>query len=55
MNKKQIAFNRTRTAYLAIYQNNELKINQFEISDWTESKMDEVIEAFGNNNPLGDI
>jgi hypothetical protein len=54
--KKQIAFNRTRTAYLAIYQNNELKINQFEISDWTESKMDEVIEAFGNNNPtLGDI
>jgi hypothetical protein len=49
--KKQIAFNRTRTAYLAVYQNNELKIKQFEISDWTESKMDQVINSFAKNNP----
>ncbi len=49
--KKQFALNRTRTAYLAVYQNNELKIKQFEISDWTESKMDQVINSFGKNNP----
>ncbi len=49
--KKQIALNRTRTAYLAVYQNKDLKIKQFEISDWTENKIDQVINTFSSINP----
>jgi hypothetical protein len=44
--KKEIAFNKTKTPYLAIYHNSELQIKQFEMGDWTETKMDEVVSAF---------
>ncbi len=43
---KEIAFNKIRTPYLAVYQNGQLKLKQFEIGDWSESKIDEVIESF---------
>ncbi|MCZ2278337.1 MAG: hypothetical protein LC117_10455 [Bacteroidia bacterium] len=44
--KKKAALQRTPTPYLAVYHNNELKIKQFEVDDWTESKMDDVINSF---------
>jgi hypothetical protein len=47
--KKEIAFNRTRTAYLAIYFLGSLKLKQFEIGDWSEYKMDELINLFKEN------
>ena len=52
--KKKIAFNRTRTAYLAVYYTDSLKLKQFEIGDWSEDKMDEVINLFKEacNNAL---
>jgi hypothetical protein len=43
--KKEIAFNRTKTSYLAIYHCGTLKLKQFEIGDWTEAKIDNVIES----------
>lgn len=46
--KKQTALQRTPTPYLAVYQNKELKIKQFEVDEWTENKMDEVINSFTN-------
>jgi hypothetical protein len=45
--KKQLAFNKTKTSYLAVYQNDQLKLKQFEIGDWTENKMDDIIKLFG--------
>ncbi len=44
--KKEIAFNRTRTAYLAVYYKEDLLIKQFEIGEWSENVFDEVIAAF---------
>lgn len=44
--KKKAALQKTPTPYLAVYHNNELKIKQFEVDDWTESKMDDVINSF---------
>src|SRR5689334_9641391 len=32
--KKKITFNRTRTAYLAVYYTDSLKMKQFEVGDW---------------------
>ena len=46
--KKKIAFNRTRTAYLAIYYQTELKIKQFEVGEWNEKLFDKVIGEFNN-------
>jgi hypothetical protein len=46
--KKEIALNKIKTPYLAIYQNNELKIKQFAIGEWTEIKMDELESAFSS-------
>jgi len=43
---KQIAFNKTRTAYLAIYKNNYLYIKQFEMGEWNENTFNKVISAF---------
>ena len=43
---KEIAFNRTRTAYLAVYYKGDLLIKQFEIEEWNEKVFDEVIAAF---------
>ena len=42
--KKESAFNKTQTYYLAVYYKDELKIKQFEIGEWTTSKFDEIIE-----------
>ena len=44
--KKKAALQKTPTPYLAVYHNNELKIKQFEVGDWTESKMKDVINSF---------
>lgn len=41
--KKKVAFNKTKTVYLAVYYKKELKIRQFEIGDWTEGKFEEVV------------
>ncbi len=43
MFKKKIAFNRTRTPYLAVYYKNDLLIKQFEIGDWNECEFDKII------------
>lgn len=43
--KKEIAFNRSRTVYLAIYYKESLLIKQFEIGDWNEEVFDEIIFA----------
>jgi hypothetical protein len=47
---KEIAVNKIRTPYLAVYQNGQLKLKQFAINDWSESKMDEVIASFKKIN-----
>jgi hypothetical protein len=44
--KKETAFNRTKTVYLAFHQDNKLKIKQFEMKEWTEKLFDEVVAAF---------
>jgi len=41
--KKKLAFNKTKTPYLAVYYKNELLIKQFEIGDWNEKEFDKVI------------
>jgi hypothetical protein len=43
--KKKIAFNRTKTPYLAVYYKNNLLIKQFEIGDWNEKEFDKVIDS----------
>ena len=43
--RKKLRFNKTRTAYLVIYQNGQAKIEQYNLGEWTESKMDEVIKC----------
>jgi len=44
--KKKMAIGKTRTPYMIISYKGELKIRQFEIEDWRESKFDEVIAHF---------
>ena len=41
--KKETAFNRTRTVYLAIYYKESMLLKQFEIGDWNEKVFDEII------------
>jgi len=41
--KKETAFNRTRTVYLAIYFKNAPLLKQFEIGDWNEKVFDKII------------
>jgi hypothetical protein len=49
--KKTVLLNRTRTVYLAVYNSDSsLKIKQFEIGDWTEDKMNEVLGSYNNLN-----
>jgi hypothetical protein len=43
--KKEIAFNRSRTVYLAFYYKESLLLKQFEIGDWNEKVFDEIILA----------
>ena len=43
---KRIAFNSTKTLYLAVYFKNELLIKQFVIGEWNENIFDDVIKAF---------
>lgn len=44
--KKKFTFSKTRTPYLVIYQNKELKIRQYLEGDWTEERMDELLTHF---------
>lgn len=44
--KKEIAFNKTRTTYLAVYYKGDLLIKQFEIGEWNEEVFDKVIAVF---------
>ena len=48
--KKQHAFTKIKTPYLAVYKNNELKIKQFEIGEWIENRMDEVVAICNGKN-----
>ncbi len=48
--KKQYAFTKIKTPYLAVYKNNELKIKQFENGEWIENKIDEVVDLFNKKN-----
>jgi hypothetical protein len=50
--KKQYAFTKIKTPYLAVYKENELKIKQFETGEWIENKMDEVVDLFNNKTFL---
>jgi hypothetical protein len=44
--KKEVALNRTKTVYLAIYKEDNLQIKQFEIDEWTEKVFDDIVLAF---------
>ena len=41
---KEIALNKTRTIYLAVYFKGSLILKQFEVGEWNEGKIDEVIK-----------
>jgi hypothetical protein len=43
--KKKLAFNKTKTPYLAVYYKNNLLIKQFEIGNWNEKEFDKVIAS----------
>lgn len=47
--KKETALNKTPTFYLAIYYKNNILLKQFEIGEWTNSKIDEIIKLFNES------
>jgi len=47
--KKETALNKTPTFYLAIYYKNNILLKQFEIGEWTNSKMDEIVKLFNES------
>ena len=46
--KKQYTFSKNNSYYLGIYFNNELMIEQFDIGEWNEAKIDSVIKSINS-------
>jgi len=44
--KKETAFSKVRTVYLAVYFKDRLLLKQFRIGDWNENKIDEFLDDY---------